>query len=144
MNNTAHWWHVTLLINSLAPGRCGSNFIKSIISEHMLWIKVRGTSCKMALRWMSQNTVDDKSTLVQVMAWAGVDPYLYYYIAFQGHNTFFFLTPTYQGAIWLLHKSSYCKFSQGQVAQDLCLELSKSVWITLFAWQSWNFSKEFI
>ena len=27
-----HW------VNSLAPGKCGSNF-KSVILEHMLWIK---------------------------------------------------------------------------------------------------------
>ena len=31
------------------------------------WIKLMSTSCEIALRWMPQNTFDDKSTLVQVM-----------------------------------------------------------------------------
>ena len=39
------------------------------IDEHMLRIKFESTSCEIPLRWMSQNTFDDKSTLVQVMAW---------------------------------------------------------------------------
>ena len=42
-------------VNSLAPGRCGSNF-KSVIYEHMLWIKSTSTSCEIALRGMPQNT----------------------------------------------------------------------------------------
>ena len=32
------------------------------------WPKYMGT-CEIALRWMTQNISDDKSTLVQVMAW---------------------------------------------------------------------------
>ena len=49
--------------NSLAPGRYGSNF-KIAIPEHMFWIKFMSTSWEIALRWMPQNTFDDKS-----MAW---------------------------------------------------------------------------
>ena len=57
------------IINSLAPGRCDCN-LKSVISEHMLQIKfMSSTSVEIALRWMPQNTFDDKSTLVQVIAW---------------------------------------------------------------------------
>ena len=40
-------------INSLVPGRCGSDF-KSVISELMLQMKSMSTSC--ALRWIPQNT----------------------------------------------------------------------------------------
>ena len=57
------WQH---LFNSLTTGRCYNNF-KSIISTHMLWIKFMST--EIPLTWMSQNAFDDKSTLVQVMAW---------------------------------------------------------------------------
>ena len=35
----------------------------------ILVIDVWGISCKIALRWLSQDLTDDKSTLVQVMAW---------------------------------------------------------------------------
>ena len=59
----------TDLINSLAPGRCGYNpkliFFFKIITRLDIW----NISCEIALRWMPQNTFDDKSTLVQVMAW---------------------------------------------------------------------------
>ena len=50
----------------LAPMRCDSNF-KSVISQHMLWIKFMST-CEVVLRWIPQNTFDDKSTLGQEMA----------------------------------------------------------------------------
>ena len=39
-------------VNSVATGRCGSN-LKSILSEHMQQIKFLGTTCEIALRWMS-------------------------------------------------------------------------------------------
>ena len=35
----------------------------------MLQAKFMSTSCETALRWMPQNTFNDQSTLVQVMAW---------------------------------------------------------------------------
>ena len=70
------WWplsmvsqdyHRSVWIESLALGRCGNNF-ECVISEHL--IKFMRTSCDIALRWMTQqNPTDDKSTLVQVMAW---------------------------------------------------------------------------
>ena len=41
---------------------------KRVISQHKLRIEVMSTSCKIALVWMSENTSDDKLTLVQVMA----------------------------------------------------------------------------
>ena len=41
---------------------------KSIIFQHVLWIKFMSTSYEIALKWMPQNQFDDKSTLVQVMA----------------------------------------------------------------------------
>ena len=55
-------------INSLAPGRFEQNFrslIFKLISVNDGW----GIPCKIALRWMPLDLTDDKSTLVQVMAW---------------------------------------------------------------------------
>ena len=55
-------------INSLAPGRFEPNFrwvIFKLISVTDGW----GISGKIALRWMPLDLTDDKSTLVQVMAW---------------------------------------------------------------------------
>ena len=37
--------------------------IKDVMPEHMLQIKFKSTS-EIALRWMPQNTFDDKSTLL--------------------------------------------------------------------------------
>ena len=56
--------------NSLFPGRCGYNF-KGVIFKLIiiLWIGILGASCKIVVRWMPQNSIDDKSTLVKVMAW---------------------------------------------------------------------------
>ena len=54
-------------VNSLAPGR-GSKF-ERVISEHMSQIKFMSSLFGIDSRWMPQNTSDDTSTLVQVMAW---------------------------------------------------------------------------
>ena len=67
MSRTGHH-QVSPKFNSLAPGTCASNF-KSVILEHVFRIKFVSTFCEIGLRWMPQNTFDDKSTLVQVMAW---------------------------------------------------------------------------
>ena len=65
---------------------CGSIF-RIAISAQMLQINFYNTFCEIALRLMLQNTSDDKSTLVQVMAWyhqsitwANVDPDLYHHM----------------------------------------------------------------
>ena len=56
------------ICNYLDPGRCGNNFnsmmVKLIIPDSSL-----GTRCETPLRWMPQNLSNEKSTLVQVMAW---------------------------------------------------------------------------
>ena len=52
-------------VNSVDPRRC-SNF-KSVTSWY-LWIKFMSTAYEISHRWMPQNTFDDKSPLVQVMA----------------------------------------------------------------------------
>ena len=57
-----------VLINSLAPGRCERNF-RCTIFKPVLVIDGWGISCEITLRWMSLDLTDDKSTLVQVMAW---------------------------------------------------------------------------
>ena len=57
-----------ILFNSLAPGKFEWNFrysIFQIISVIDGWV----ISCELALRWISLDLTDDKSTLVQVMAW---------------------------------------------------------------------------
>ena len=42
---------------------------KNVISQHMLLIKFMSISCENALRCMPRDTFDDKSALVQLMAW---------------------------------------------------------------------------
>ena len=58
---------------TLAPGRFEQNFrevIFKLISVTDGW----GIFCKIALKWMSVDLTDDKSTLVQVMAWCLTAP----------------------------------------------------------------------
>ena len=55
-------------LNSLAPGTCGSNF-NSMMFKLIIEKRNFSTPCKIALRWMSQNLTNEKSTLVQVMVW---------------------------------------------------------------------------
>ena len=59
----SHTW-----LNSLAPGRLEQNF-GSIIFKIILVITGWCVSSKIALSWMSVDLADDKSTVVQVMAW---------------------------------------------------------------------------
>ena len=87
-----------LMFNSLAPGRCGSNFA-SVFGKCILQNDILNTFCDIGLRWMSQNITDDKSTLVQVKAWAtsqqaitwaNVDPDLGCRLASLGHSVLTF------------------------------------------------------
>ena len=55
-------------LNSLAPGRCGCNF-KIIIFKLIPWTDISCAACKIVVRRIPQNSSDDESTLVQVMAW---------------------------------------------------------------------------
>ena len=55
-------------INSLAPGRSAYDS-KNGIYNLVLLIGIFRSSHDNALRWMQQDLTDDKSTLVQVMAW---------------------------------------------------------------------------
>ena len=56
------------MLNSLSSHKYGDSF-KSAISVHVLWIKFMSTYCEITLRWMSQNTYNDKSTYSQELAW---------------------------------------------------------------------------
>ena len=56
------------LVNALDPGRFERNFRK-VIFKLIIVSDSWGISCEIALRWMSLNLTDDKSTLVLVMAW---------------------------------------------------------------------------
>ena len=63
-------------IDSLSTGRCGNNF-KTIIFKGIMQNNTLGTHCEIALRWMSHNLTNEKSTLVQVMAWCQQAPIYY-------------------------------------------------------------------
>ena len=52
----------------LAPGNLEWNFRKAVFKLNLV-IDDWGTSCEVALGWMLLDLTDDKSTLVQVMAW---------------------------------------------------------------------------
>ena len=54
--------------NSLAPGWFEWNFDKSVL-KLILVTAALGIFCETTLRWMSLDLTDDKSILVQVMAW---------------------------------------------------------------------------
>ena len=56
------------MINSLAPGRPRCHF-KTAIFNFVLLIGIFTSSKDNALRWMPWDLTNDKSTLVQVMAW---------------------------------------------------------------------------
>ena len=60
-------FHPTLF-NSLAPGGF-ENIFQNVFFKLISWIDTLSNSCETALRSMPQNPSDDKSTLVQVMAW---------------------------------------------------------------------------
>ena len=56
------------VLNSLAPGGF-ENIFQNVFFKLISWIDTLSNSCETALRSMPQNPSDDKSTLVQVMAW---------------------------------------------------------------------------
>ena len=58
----------SMLLTPLTPGRFKANF-RRVIFKLILVTNGWGIYCEIALRWMSMNPTDDKSTLVQVMAW---------------------------------------------------------------------------
>ena len=62
------WMIYQLCINSLAPGKFEWHF-RYLIFQIISVIDGWGISCEIALWWMSLDLTDDKSTLVQVMAW---------------------------------------------------------------------------
>ena len=55
-------------LNSLAPGGF-ENIFQNVFFKLISWIDTLSNSCETALRSMPQNPSNDKSTLVQVMAW---------------------------------------------------------------------------
>ena len=57
-----HWF------NSFTPGRCGYN-LKLVILLLKPRIDILSISCEIILEWMPQDLTDDKSTMVQSMAW---------------------------------------------------------------------------
>ena len=57
-----------MTIDALAPGRFHWNFIE-VIPKLIMITSGWGISREIALKWLSLDLSDDKSTLVQVMAW---------------------------------------------------------------------------
>ena len=55
-------------VSSLGHWRCSSN-LKSVILKLIVHNSSMGIHCDFALRWMPKNPTNNKSTLVQVMAW---------------------------------------------------------------------------
>ena len=69
--NATHLQPVSLQLISrilLTPGRCACN-LRLEIFKLILSIATLNISCEIALRWMRQNLIDQKSILCQVMAW---------------------------------------------------------------------------
>ena len=60
--------HTIMVLNSLAPGTFQINF-RWVIFKLTLVNGHLGISYEIALRWMPLDLTDEKSTLVQVMAW---------------------------------------------------------------------------
>ena len=83
-----------VLTHCSLPGRFEWNF-REVSFKLMLMINGLGISCEIAVRWMSLGLTDDKSALVQVMAWSvreraiiwtNVDPDIYRLVTSLGHN----------------------------------------------------------
>ena len=55
-------------VNSFTPGKCGFH-LKLAIFKLISRRDIFGISCEIELRQMPQNLTNEKSTLVQVMAW---------------------------------------------------------------------------
>ena len=60
--------HKLTLIFSLVSGRCDCN-LRLLIFKLMWRIDIQRISCEIARRWMPQDLTEDKSALVQLMAW---------------------------------------------------------------------------
>ena len=63
-----HWPYWTWWFNSLAPGMLQRNFRQVIFKLNWV-IYGCGISWEVVLTWMAMDLTDDKSALVQVMAW---------------------------------------------------------------------------
>ena len=66
--NDVHFVSASPCFNSLTPGKFEWN-VRYLIFQIISVIDGWGISCELTLRWMSLDLTDDKSTLVQVMAW---------------------------------------------------------------------------
>ena len=62
------WYDMNTFLNSLTPGKFEWN-LRYVIFKRILVIDGWGISCEIAPIWMSLDSTDDQSTLVQVMAW---------------------------------------------------------------------------
>ena len=68
------WYRLTLITRFMGPTWGPSRANRTQVGPMLApWILLSGkfttTSCEIFCKWMPQNTYDNKSTLVQVMAW---------------------------------------------------------------------------
>ena len=68
MRFITYWGLVSVFIKSLAPGRSWCGFKNAIFNLDLL-IGIFKSSYINVLKWMPHDPIDDKTTLVQVMAW---------------------------------------------------------------------------
>ena len=104
-------------VNSLAPGRCYWN-PKLVSFKLISRINILSISCKIAIRWRSQELTDDKSRLwlgtvrQQAITWANVDPDMFSHMSSPDHKE---LNEVY----WCWPYISWKATSMGQDNQEL-------------------------
>ena len=79
-NNTSmsyrqYLWHVGChyMIDSLYPDRCSTDFKYVIFLNILLWMLSSLFLMNVAMRWMPFHIIDDKSTMVPIMAWCPLE-----------------------------------------------------------------------
>ena len=93
-------------VNSSAPRKCWNNFI-NLIFQLVIQNSSLGTFYEIGLRWVPQNPLMVKSTVVQVMAWYHqashylnhVDADLCHHMASLGHKVLTFMVNVFWGNI---------------------------------------------
>ena len=116
-------WYSNIL-NSLASERFGSNFT-IVFFKFISWIDILIISCKIGLR--SQNPIDDKSKLVQVMAWHLAAPSHYLNQCWRSSMTPYGITSPQYGAS-LRPEQNGCQFAEN-IFKIIFLNEKFFVWI---------------
>ena len=87
-------WYLRLT-NSLSSGRCGCDLKGFLTFNYNLVTDILNNSIRIVFRWMPQDHINNKSTLVQAMTWCHqptshylslLEPHPIYHMASLGHN----------------------------------------------------------